>query len=77
MTSTLRLTEQLIARHSPTPQDGGCMGIITERLTPLGFIATVLEFGSGETGNNAEVKNLWIKRSRPIYQAHAEKRGGI
>ena len=62
MTSTLRLAEQLIACQSPTPLDGGCMEIITARLAPLGFVATVLEFGEGETGVNAKVKNLWIKR---------------
>jgi succinyl-diaminopimelate desuccinylase len=62
MTSTLRLAEQLIACHSPTPLDGGCMDIITARLAPLGFVATVLEFGEAETGVNARVKNLWFKR---------------
>jgi succinyl-diaminopimelate desuccinylase len=62
MTTTLRLAEQLIACHSPTPLDGGCMDILAARLIPLGFAATVLEFGEGQTGNNAVVKNLWIKR---------------
>ena len=62
MTAALALAKQLIACHSPTPQDGGCMEIIAARLTPLGFAATVLEFGEGETGVNAKVNNLWIKR---------------
>jgi succinyl-diaminopimelate desuccinylase len=60
--NTQRLAEQLIACHSPTPLDGGCMDIIAARLIPLGFAATVLEFGEGQTSNNAVVKNLWIKR---------------
>ena len=54
MTSTLRLAEQLIACHSPTPLDGGCMEIVTSRLAPLGFVATSLPF--------EDVKNVWIKR---------------
>ncbi len=65
MTTTLELAKQLIACHSPTPQDGGCMDIIQSRLAPLGFVATVLEFGAGTTeqsGANARVKNLWLKR---------------
>ena len=66
MTATLDLAKQLIAIESPTPSDGklgaGCMDIVTARLIPLGFAATVLEFGEGETGVNAKVKNLWIKR---------------
>jgi succinyl-diaminopimelate desuccinylase len=62
MTTTLRLTEQLLACQSPTPLDGGCMEIVTARLVPLGFQATWLEFGEGHTGHNAMVKNLWIKR---------------
>ena len=54
MTSSLDLAKQLIACHSPTPLDGGCMEIITARLAPLGFVPTVLEF--------EDVKNLWLKR---------------
>ncbi len=54
MTATLNLAKQLIACHSPTPLDGGCMDVIAARLIPLGFTATVLEF--------EDVKNLWIKR---------------
>lgn len=54
MTSTQRLAEQLIACHSPTPLDGGCMEIIAARLIPLGFVATHLPF--------EDVKNLWLKR---------------
>ncbi len=38
------------------------MEIISERLIPLGFAATVLEFGEGSAGVNAKVKNLWLKR---------------
>jgi len=60
--ATLDLAKALIACHSPTPMDGGCMDIITARLIPLGFAATVLEFGEGDVGVNAKVKNLWLKR---------------
>lgn len=76
--AVLRLAEQLIAIASPTPLDGptgaGCMDIIAARLIPLGFAATVLEFGEGSTGNNAVVKNLWLKRqgTLPASDAHAK-----
>mgnify|MGYP003514034939 CR=1 FL=1 len=37
MSRTLHLAEQLIARRSVTPDDGGCQQVIRERLVPLGF----------------------------------------
>ena len=70
MTATLALAQQLIACQSPTPLDGGCMDIVAERLVPLGFAATVLEFGEGTIGINARVKNLWLKRQG--LNAHAK-----
>lgn len=60
--ATLRLAEQLIRCYSPTPLDGGCMEIISARLIPLGFVASAIEFGEGDVGPNALVKNIWIKR---------------
>ena len=32
MSPTLQLTEQLIARPSVTPEDAGCLDLLTERL---------------------------------------------
>ena len=37
LSSTLKLTEQLINIPSITPNDNGCMQILADRLTPLGF----------------------------------------
>ncbi|MGP1685001.1 MAG: succinyl-diaminopimelate desuccinylase, partial [Giesbergeria sp.] len=34
---TLQLAEQLIARPSVTPDDAGCLSLLAERLSPLGF----------------------------------------
>lgn len=52
--STLSLAEQLIACESVTPNDGGCMRIIEERLAPLGF--------SFEYINRGGVANLWARK---------------
>jgi succinyl-diaminopimelate desuccinylase len=57
--ATLRLTEQLIACASVTPNDAGCMEIITARLAPLGFVCERMD--SGPSG--FRVQNLWAKRS--------------
>jgi succinyl-diaminopimelate desuccinylase len=51
---TLQLARQIIACHSVTPEDGGCMEIIAERLKPLGF--------SIEYINRNGVTNLWARR---------------
>lgn len=51
---TLALAKQIIARPSVTPDDAGCMQIITERLKPLGF--------SIEYINRNGVTNLWARR---------------
>ena len=58
MSRTLALTEQLIARRSVTPDDGGCQALIRERLAPLGFACHTLEHGS----EDARVTNLWAVR---------------
>jgi succinyl-diaminopimelate desuccinylase len=58
MTATLRLAEQLIARRSVTPDDGGCQDLIAARLAPLGFTCTALPFGP----DAARVSNLWAHR---------------
>jgi succinyl-diaminopimelate desuccinylase len=58
MSPTLHLTEQLIARRSVTPDDGGCQALIRERLQALGFECRTLPHGP-ETGL---VSNLWALR---------------
>lgn len=58
MSLTLLLTEQLIARHSVTPDDGGCQELIRSRLAPLGFSCETIASGPAE----ARVTNLWALR---------------
>lgn len=55
---TLRLAEQLIARPSVTPDDAGCMDLIANALTPLGFVCEFIESGP----DTFRVRNLWAKR---------------
>jgi succinyl-diaminopimelate desuccinylase len=54
MSETLQLAKQLIARHSLTPLDDGCLDIIGARLSPLGFNLEKMRYG--------EVDNLWARR---------------
>jgi len=58
MSRTLQLTEQLIARASVTPADGGCQALIAERLAAIGFACETLVHGP----NGAAVTNLWALR---------------
>lgn len=59
--ATLELTEQLIACRSVTPEDGGCMAIISERLHRIGFKCEFI--------NRGGVTNLWARRgtSAPLF----------
>jgi succinyl-diaminopimelate desuccinylase len=57
--ATLRLTEQLIACPSNTPDDAGCMDIIAARLQPLGFVCEWIDSGP----ESFRVRNLWAKRA--------------
>jgi succinyl-diaminopimelate desuccinylase len=50
----LTLTEQLIARRSVTPDDAGCLPILTARLEKLGFSCEIIQSG--------DVTNLWARR---------------
>ena len=60
MSRTLQLTEQLISRPSVTPEDAGCLDIISARLAPLGFECERIDSGP----DTFRVSNLWaIKRS--------------
>ncbi|HYE71523.1 MAG TPA: succinyl-diaminopimelate desuccinylase, partial [Aquabacterium sp.] len=63
MMKTLHLTEQLIARRSVTPDDGGCQDLLRARLEPLGFACETIASGP----EDFRVTNLWAKRasSRP------------
>ena len=54
----LRLTEELISRRSPTPDDGGCQKILAARLEPLGFECETIVSGP----DDFRVTNLWAKR---------------
>ncbi len=56
---TLRLTEQLMARPSVTPDDGGCMDLIASALEPLGFDCEFIDSGP----ETFRVRNLWAKRA--------------
>jgi succinyl-diaminopimelate desuccinylase len=60
MSRTLQLAEQLISKPSVTPEDGGCMDFIAERLTPLGFVCERMDSGP----DHFHVRNMWaIRRS--------------
>ena len=52
--STFDLARELIARRAVTPQDAGCLDIITARLAPLGFRC--------ERVSANGVDNLWARR---------------
>ena len=56
--ATLRLAEALIARPSVTPNDHGCLPLIAQRLTPLGFVCEAMDSGPAE----GRVSNLWAIR---------------
>jgi succinyl-diaminopimelate desuccinylase len=58
---TLRLTEELIARASVSPADGGCQVLMIERLEAIGFTVEQMRFGP--------VDNFWAKHGRggPVF----------
>src|SRR6267154_2285264 len=61
MSKTLELTQDLMARASVSPTDGGCQAVMIERLELSGFEAERLRFGP--------VDNFWAKRGRggPVF----------
>ena len=61
LSNTLELTQELIARQSVSPADGGCQGLMIERLQALGFEVESLRFGP--------VDNFWAKRGSggPVF----------
>jgi succinyl-diaminopimelate desuccinylase len=56
--NTLRLVEELLARPSVTPDDKGCLDIISARLAPLGFACERVDSGP----DTFRVSNLWALR---------------
>jgi succinyl-diaminopimelate desuccinylase len=58
---TLQLTQDLIARQSVSPVDGGCQALMIARLQALGFEVESLRFGP--------VDNFWAKRGSagPVF----------
>ncbi len=66
--AALRLTEELIARPSVTPDDAGCQELIAQRLAPLGFVMESITSGPADS----QVTNLWAKRpAAPVERAQA------
>ncbi len=61
MTNTLELLKNLIRRESVTPNDAGCLNLIAERLTSLGFVDERLNFDDTE--------NMWLRRGtvEPLF----------
>ncbi|MFZ2651586.1 MAG: succinyl-diaminopimelate desuccinylase [Burkholderiaceae bacterium] len=58
LSRTLALTEQLIARRSVTPEDGGCQSLVAQLLQDSGFECHPLPSGPAES----RVQNLWALR---------------
>jgi succinyl-diaminopimelate desuccinylase len=58
---TLKLTQELIARPSVSPADGGCQALMIERLQALHFSVESLRFGP--------VDNFWAKHGSggPVF----------
>jgi len=58
---TLRLTEDLIARASVSPTDGGCQAVMIQRLEAIGFAVENLRYGP--------VDNFWATRGSggPVF----------
>jgi succinyl-diaminopimelate desuccinylase len=54
ISATLALTQNLIARASVTPTDGGCQDVMADRLAAVGFTIERLRYGN--------VDNLWALR---------------
>lgn len=62
MSAALRLTEQLISRPSVTPDDAGCLDVISQRLQAMGFACERLDSGP----DTFRVSNLWAIRRSPL-----------
>lgn len=62
MSRTLQLTEQLISLPSVTPEDAGCLELLADALTPMGFACERMDSGP----EDFRVRNLWAKRAAVI-----------
>jgi succinyl-diaminopimelate desuccinylase len=51
---TLDLAQALIARHSVTPEDAGCLDLVAGLIEPLGFVCERIDRNG--------VSNLWARR---------------
>ena len=61
MSATLKLTQELIARASITPDDQACQPLLAQRLSPVGFVAENMRF--------EDVDNLWLRKGTdaPVF----------
>ena len=61
MSNTLELSQQLIQKPSVTPNDEGCLDLLSQRLSASGFNTELLPFG--------EVSNAWIRKGNegPLF----------
>jgi succinyl-diaminopimelate desuccinylase len=61
MPDTLQLTQELMARASVSPSDGGCQALMIDRLKAIGFSVESLRFGP--------VDNFWATRGHgsPVF----------
>jgi succinyl-diaminopimelate desuccinylase len=70
--ATLELAKNLIARRSITPEDAGCLDLISARLMPLGFVCERMD----SVGATSRVANLWARRgvARPlvVFAGHTD-----
>jgi len=70
--ATLELAKNLIARRSITPEDAGCLDLISARLMPLGFVCERMD----SVGATGRVANLWARRgvARPlvVFAGHTD-----
>ena len=65
MSRTLQLAEQLISRPSITPEDAGCLELLAQRLSHLGFHCERMDGGP----DHFRVHNLWAVRRTGLPQA--------
>lgn len=61
MNDVLALTKALINLKSVTPEDAGCMEMLADILSPLGFKVEVMNF--------ADTQNVWIRKGNqyPVF----------
>ena len=57
----LSLARDMIKRPSVTPRDAGALDVLETALKTLGFTCHRLPFGSGESGPDARVDNLYAR----------------